>query len=139
MAEEKNEFEKYAEEQRKAAEDARDDANKGETEEEYYERINLARASGIFGDLDTGVGAEDQVVSRDNEAATVATAEVDAAAEAGNDEAEDASTAEARRQIDVAAGTTESAEAADAKADDSKNEDKSDTPKSTTRKTAASK
>jgi hypothetical protein len=79
-----------------------------ETEEEYYQRVALARTAGIFGDTDTtaGVGAnQTDVPSHDNEAATDAVAQADAAEEAGEDSDEaNASDAEARRQVDVAGG-----------------------------------
>lgn len=115
--------EKYAKEQREWAEKSRgEQPDQAETESEYYARIQAARATGIFGDLDTSVGAENQVPSADNEAATVAVAEKDAAAEEGDDEAADASDNEARRQVDASAGTTGFADEVDEAADD-QNED----------------
>ncbi len=97
---------------RKAAEKAREDngADKGETEEEYYERI--ANVPGIFGDTDTIAG---DVPSRNNEEATVAAAEV----EASDD---NATSDDARRQVDVAADDTPSGDEIEAKteADDVK-------------------
>jgi hypothetical protein len=112
----------YRDAQREDAEGAREDEGfEPETEEEYAERIRLARQTGIFGDTDTTAGAGaslTDVPSADNEGATVAVAEADAAAEAGDDEAAEASTDEARRQVDVEAGTTASAEEVDEAADD---------------------
>jgi hypothetical protein len=141
MAKTREEFEKeaseaatklgqeYRDEQRAAAEDAREDEQFApETEEEYAERIRLARQSGIFGDTDTTAGAGaslTDVPSSDNEGATVAVAEADAQAAEGDEEAAEASTDEARRQVDVEAGTTASAEEVDEAADDD-TEDESD-------------
>jgi hypothetical protein len=85
--------------------------DEGETEEEY--RARLAAVPGIFGDTDTTAGAAasgTDVPSKDNELATQAVAEAEAAAEEGDEEAEGATVDEARRQVDVAAGTTESSE-----------------------------
>lgn len=115
----------------KAAEKAREDAPSDvETEEAYRERI--ANVPGIFGDTDTTAGANASgvdVVSHNNELATQAVAEVEAAKEQGDDEAEGVSSDEARRQVDVAGGQP-SAEEVEAGADD-KSDDKDD--KKTTR------
>lgn len=83
-----------------------------ETEKEGIERANAVRSTMIFGDTDTIAG---DVVSSDNEAANVAVAEADA-------EGADVSKDEARRQVDVAAGTTASAEEVEAGADDKADE-----------------
>lgn len=74
---------------------------KGGTEspEEAAERVQRARATGIFGDTPTDPTIGDIVVpSADQEEATQSVAEVDAAAEAGDEEAEDLSPEEAARQ-----------------------------------------
>lgn len=114
--------EEYRDEQRAEAEGAREDSQFApESEEEYAERIRLARQSGIFGDTDTTAGASaslSDVPSSDNEGATVAVAEADAQAAEGDEEAAEASTDEARRQVDVEAGTTADAETVDEAADD---------------------
>lgn len=111
----------YRDAQRADAEKAREEnPSQVETEEEYHERIRLASTTGIFGDLDTTAGADasaTDVPSSNNEAATVAVAEVDAAAEEGDEEAAELSTDEARRQVDVA-GVQPSAEEADAGAEE---------------------
>lgn len=107
----------FAEDQRSGAEEGRfDEPDNVETEEQYHERLAAVRGSMIFGDTDTTAGASaagTDVPSTDNEAAGVAVAEKDAQAEAGDDQAEDTSDAEARRQVDVNAGTTASAEEVD--------------------------
>lgn len=134
MAQTREEFEKeaseaatklgqeYRDNQRSAAEDAREDSQFApESDEEYAERVRLARQSGIFGDTDTTAGAGaslSDVPSADNEGATVAVAEADAQAATGDEDAADASTDEARRQVDVEAGTTASAEEVDEAADE---------------------
>lgn len=74
-----------------------------ETQEEYEERVAAARATGIFGDVDTTAGADaagQDVVAADNEAATVAVAEADA-------EGLDVTDDEARRQASADAAVTE--------------------------------
>lgn len=89
--------------------------------EEAEAHLAAVRSTQIFGDTDTTAGAGasgTDVVSHDNEAATVAVAEKDAQAEDGVEEAQDASDDQARRQIDVDAGVTASAEDVDAAADD---------------------
>lgn len=89
----------------------------GEAAEEHLRNV---RGTMIFGDTDTtgGTGANvTDVPSSDNEAATVAAAEVQADREAGDEQTEGVSNDEARRQVDVAAGTTESAEEVDAGAE----------------------
>lgn len=112
----------FADEQRSAAEGDRfDEPDTVETEEQYHERLAAVRGSMIFGDTDTTAGASAagvDVPSADNEAAGVAVSEKDAQAEAGDEEAEDTSDAEARRQVDVNAGTTASAEEVDEGADE---------------------
>jgi hypothetical protein len=99
-----------------------------ETEEEYYQRVALARSTGIFGDTDTTEGAganQTDVPSHDNEAATHAVAVADAAEEAGEDSPEaNASDDEARRQVDVA-GLQPSAEEVEEGAEES-NDDEND-------------
>lgn len=117
--------EDFAKEQREGAEGDRfDEPDTVESEEEYHERLAAVRGTMIFGDTDTTAGASAGGVdtpSADNEAAGVAVSEKDAQAEAGDEEAEDTSDAEARRQVDVSAGTTASAEEVDegaAEADD---------------------
>lgn len=113
----------FADAQRADAEEARGNApDAAETEEEYHARLQGARTSGIFGDTDTTAGSAanvTQVPSADNEAATVATAQADAAEE-GSEEAA-ASDDEARRQVDVSAGQP-SAEEVDAGAEDQADE-----------------
>lgn len=77
-----------------------------ETAEQQRERVAQVRRTMVFGDTDTtaGVGAVNaDVPSADNEGASVAAAEADA-------EGADVSPDEARRQVDVSAGTTLSAE-----------------------------
>lgn len=100
---------------RSAAESAREEAghDEGETEKEYNERV--ANVPGIFGDIDTtaGVGAgQMDIPSRNNEEATVAAAEVESAKQLGDDDddVQDASHDQARRQVDVAADGQPSAE-----------------------------
>lgn len=107
----------FADAQRSDAEQTRsDNPDTGETQEEYQERVRLASTTGIFGDTDTtaGAGAVGQdVPSSNNEAATVAVAQADAAAvqDPESDEA-NASVDEARRQVDVS-GAQPSAEQVD--------------------------
>lgn len=104
--------EKQREENAKLVEPIKGGPGGPETEKEGIERANAVRSTMIFGDTDTIAG---DVVSSDNEAATVAAAEADA-------EGMDVSSDEARRQVDVAAGTTASAEEVDANADDKADE-----------------
>lgn len=81
------------------------------------EHMRLARQTGIFGDTDTTAGVNasgTDVPSADNEAATVAVAAKDAAAEDGDGDADDAGDAQARRQVDASAGTTGFADEVDA-------------------------
>jgi hypothetical protein len=103
----------YADAQRSAAEEARaNQPDVAETEEEYRARVQAASTTGIFGDTDTTAGAGANVTdvpSANNEAATVAVAEADAAPE--DSEEADASTEEARRQVDIS-GVQPSAEEA---------------------------
>jgi hypothetical protein len=92
--------------------------DEGETEEEY--RARIAAVPGIFGDIDTtagGAAAGTDVPSAQNELATVAAAEVEAEKQDGNEEAQELSNDEARRQTDVASGTAASAEEVDAGAE----------------------
>lgn len=121
-------FEKQIEEVQEAAVAAREanGTDEGETEEEYRERI--ANVPGIFGDTDTTAGADASgidVVSADNEQATVAVAAVDAAAQDGDEEAQNTSTDEARRQVD-AEKHNESAEEVDAASGDADDQAKAD-------------
>lgn len=77
-----------------------------ETAEQQRERVAQVRRTMVFGDTDTTAGAGavgTDVPSADNEGASVA------AAEAASEDA-DVSHDEARRQVDVDAGTTLSAE-----------------------------
>lgn len=102
--------------------------NGAETEEEQAERIAIVRRTMIFGDTDTTAGASatgTDVPSADNEGASVAAAEVDADQAEGDEDAEDVSHDEARRQVDVDAGTTFSAEEVDENAED-RDEDEGD-------------
>lgn len=94
----------------KAAIKARDDepADEGFADMAAY-REHVGKVPGIFGDLDTTAGPDAagiDVVSANNEAATVAEAEVDAS---DSDEAEGVTRGEARRQVD-AGNTTPSAQ-----------------------------
>ncbi len=116
---------------REAAEKARDEAghDEGETEEEYNYRI--ANVPGIFGDTDTtaGDGATGMdVVSANNEQATAVAAAVEA------DDDTDVSHDVARRQSDIAAEDTPSAEEVEEAAPD-KDEDDKDDKKSPIRRT----
>lgn len=102
-----DDFKKEQEEVKQRALDAREEAgpDKGESDEEYHARI--AAVPGIFGDTDTtagGAAAGTEVPSAQNELATAAAAEVEARKQAGDDEAQDLSNDEARRQADVAGG-----------------------------------
>lgn len=101
---------------RNAAEDAREsNATEPETEEEYYERIRLARSTGIFGDTPTDPTSGDvQVPSTDENAPAVS--QVDAAAEEGNEEAQEESPEQAKRQPQGL--SEESLEKADAQSND---------------------
>lgn len=83
------------------------------------EHMRLARQTGIFGDTDTTAGANasgTDVPAADNEAATVAVAAKDVAAEDGDEDAAQASDAEARRQPE--AGTAVTGDEVDEAADD---------------------
>lgn len=129
---------KVMDENAKTLEKSQKDAIEGgpsgaETPEEQEERVAAVRSVMIFGDTDTTAGAGavgTDVPSADNEAAGVAAAEADS-------KGLDASSDEARRQVDVDAGTTASAEevtenAPDENADVQKVEvvdDKKDAPK----------
>lgn len=119
--------EDFAAEQRKAAEEARAEApDTAETEEEYQARVAAVRSTQIFGDTETAVGGPTasgtDVPSHDNEAATVAVAEADAAAQTGDDEADAASHDEARRQVEIQGVHPDAAEV-DAAADDDNDDD----------------
>lgn len=77
------------------------DKNGGETREEYEARIAHVRATQIFGDTPTDPTIGDVVVpAHDEEAANVVAAEVDARAEDGDEEADDLSPEEAKRQLE---------------------------------------
>lgn len=115
------ELQKAFDESQKAAIDAREDQpSSAETEEQYYERI--ANVPGVFGDTDTAIRQD--VPSRNNEAATVAVAEADAQAEEGDNP--DVSVDEARRQVDITADATPSAQEVEKGADDNKDDNKDD-------------
>lgn len=115
------ELQKAFDESQKAAIDAREDQpSSAETEEQYYERI--ANVPGVFGDMDTAIRQD--VPSRNNEAATVAVAEAGAQAEEGDNP--DVSVDEARRQVDIAADATPSAQEVEKGADDNKDDAKED-------------
>ncbi len=103
-------------ESQQAAIDARQDTpTTEETEEEYHARV--AAVPGIFGDTDTGVAGPSDVPSAKNETASVAAAQVEADAQAGDEAAQDTTHNEARRQVDAQAqGTT--AEEVDAGAEE---------------------
>jgi hypothetical protein len=94
--------EDYRAAQRAEAEAHRDDAQaQPETEEEARERIAIVSATQIFGDLDTTAGADaagTDVLAHDNEQATENVAAVDAAQDAGDEDAEGVSADQARRQ-----------------------------------------
>jgi hypothetical protein len=118
-----------AEEQRKGNEEVRAQLEKDaldfgpagpETEEETIERANLVRRTMIFGDIDTTAGASaggtDAPVT-DNEEATRASAEVDAKAAEGDEEAQDLSNDQGRRQVSISSDLAESAEEASAGAE----------------------
>jgi hypothetical protein len=117
----------------KAASKARDDEPNDEgfaSQEEYREHV--ANVPGIFGDTDT---LEGDVVSHNNEAATVAVAEVDASTD---DDAEELSHDQARRQVD--AGTiVPSAEQVEEGAEDSEDDKKDDKKEEDKKGTAARK
>lgn len=81
---------------------------------------HVAQVPGVFGDTDTTAGAGANLtdaVSAQNELATLEVAEKDEAAATGDEEAQQASDDEARRQADVAGGQP-SAEEVEAGADD---------------------
>lgn len=124
------ELQKAFDESQKAAIDAREDQpSSAETEEQYYERI--ANVPGVFGDMDTAIRQD--VPSRNNEAATVAVAEADAQAEEGDNP--DVSVDEARRQVNIAADATPSAQEVEKGADDNKDDAKEDDKSKSSRST----
>lgn len=116
-----------AEEANEAAIDAREDEqNEPETEEEYYARIEAARATGIFGDTPTDPTTGDVAVPvSDEEAGTAAASEVDAAAEEGDEEAQDQTPGQAKRQASDSALTDNQLEQAEEDSDE-RNADDSD-------------
>jgi hypothetical protein len=98
------------EEARTAAEDAREENQaQPETEEEYYERIEAARATGIFGDTPTDPTIGDVVVpTSDEEAGGVNVSAADAQAEEDADDSDDSDDepTEAEEQSSVAGDPT---------------------------------
>jgi hypothetical protein len=122
-------FKKQLEEVRSTAEAEREKAeDQVETEEEYRQRI--ANVPGIFGDIDTTAGVSasgTDVISAQNEIATQTAAEVEGKADEGDEEAQDQSYDEARRQADVA-GPQPSAEQVDERASDASDEEREENP-----------
>lgn len=95
------------------------------TPENYKEHV--ANVPGIFGDTPTDPTIGDvQVPTKNEEAAGVAVAENDADAEEGDEEAAEASDAEAKRQVDAAGPTSDFAEEVDEAADDESEDEDSD-------------
>jgi hypothetical protein len=124
-AEAAEEQQKVVEENAPSEEDSYDPSTQGFRDEDDVKQ-HSASVPGIFGDLPTDPTLGDsQTVTKNEEEATVNLAEADLAAASGDEEAQEASQGEVKRQTD-AVGADETAEEVDEAADDDDSDDEDD-------------